>query len=92
MKKTRLFLECSKLIHKIIDSYLFLIKVRKNPKYFSKKGKIGFKNIILFILNFGKKSLQIELDNFFKNICKTTDKVKSKRFLKPDKRCLLRYL
>ena len=80
MRRNELFLECGKIINEIIESYLFLITVRKKPKYFSRRGKMGFKNVILFILNFGKKSLQIELDNFFKTINKTNDGVKKQAF------------
>ena len=39
-----------------------------------------FKDIILFILNFGKKSLQVELDNFSKNIRGKNDGVTKQAF------------
>lgn len=82
MKKNGLFLECSKRIYEIIESYGYLINVRKEPKDFSRVGKMGFKNIILFILNFSKKSLQAELNAFFKNIHATTDGVRKQAFSK----------
>lgn len=80
MKKNGLFLECSKRIYEIIESYGYLISVRKEPKDFSRVGKMGFKNMILFILNFSTKSLQAELNAFFKNIHATRDGVRKQAF------------
>ena len=82
MKRNGLFLECSKRIYEIIESYGYLINVRKEPKDFSRVGKMGFKNMILFILNFSRKSLQAELNAFFKNIHGTTDGVRKQAFSK----------
>ena len=82
MKRNGLFLECSRRIYEIIESYGYLIKVRKEPKDFSRVGKMGFKNMILFILNFSRKSLQAELNAFFKNIHGTTDGVRKQAFSK----------
>ena len=80
MKKNGLFLECSNRIYEIIESYGYLISVRKEPKDFSRVGKMGFKNMILFILNFSTKSLQAELNAFFKNIHATRDGVRKQAF------------
>jgi hypothetical protein len=80
LKKNGLFLECSKRIYEIIESYGYLINVRKEPKDFSRVGKMGFKNMILFILNFSTKSLQAELNAFFKNIHATRDGVRKQAF------------
>jgi hypothetical protein len=80
LKKNGLFLECSKRIYEIIESYGYLISVRKEPKDFSRVGKMGFKNMILFILNFSTKSLQAELNAFFKNIHATRDGVRKQAF------------
>jgi len=82
LKKNGLFLECSKRIYEIIESYWYLINVRKEPKDFSRVGKMGFKNMILFILNFSRKSLQAELNAFFKNIHGTKDGVRKQAFSK----------
>jgi len=43
---------------------------------------MGFKNMILFILNFSRKSLQAELNAFFKNIHGTKDGVRKQAFSK----------
>lgn len=80
MKRNGLFLECSRLIYEIIENYEYLISVRKEPNDFSRMGKMGFKNMILFILNFSRKSLQAELNSFFKNIHGTTDGVRKQAF------------
>jgi len=82
VKKNRLFLECSQRIYEIIESYWYLINVRKEPKDFSRVGKMGFKNMILFILNFSTKSLQAELNAFFKNIHGTMEGVRKQAFSK----------
>lgn len=54
----------------IIDDIMFLYTFRMEKNYFTRMGKskMKFKDIILFILNFVKKSLQIELDDFFEKI------------------------
>jgi hypothetical protein len=80
LKKNGLFLECSNRIYEIIESYGYLISVRKEPKDFSRVGKMGFKNMILFILNFSTKTLQAELNAFFKNIHATRDGVRKQAF------------
>lgn len=80
MKRNDLFLKCSRYIYEILESYEYLINVRKNPKDFSRNGKMGFKNLMLFILNYSRKSLQTELNNFFKNVHATTDGVRKQAF------------
>lgn len=39
-----------------------------------------FNNIILFMLNFVKKSLQLELDDFFKKIQKSDETISKQAF------------
>ena len=53
------------LREKIMD-YTFMCKARTEPKHFSREGKLGFVNLLLFMLNFVKKSVQLELDLFMK--------------------------
>ena len=55
---------------KIIEDYIFKCKHRKNPKDFSREKKLNFFNTIYFMLNMVKKSLQVELNDFFNNILK----------------------
>ncbi|NFH70232.1 transposase [Clostridium botulinum] len=61
-----------KTTNKIINDIMFLYDFRSKKTYFTRMGrsKMNFNNIILFILNFVKKTLQIELDNFFKKVHK----------------------
>ena len=54
--------------NKNIKDYLFMCASRLKPQYFTRKGKLSFMNLIAFTLNFVKKSLQVELDLFFKLI------------------------
>lgn len=47
-----------------IRDYAFMCFARRDPRYFSREGKIGFVNLFAFMLNFVKKSMQLELDLF----------------------------
>jgi hypothetical protein len=60
--------------------YEFMIENRLSPKYFSRKGKIGFENTIMMLLNFMKKSNQTEINNFFERIIKSKDAVRKQSF------------
>ncbi|WP_252232280.1 IS4 family transposase [Clostridium sp. ZBS15] len=59
-----------KTTNKIINDIMFLYDFRSKKTYFTRMGrsKMKFNDIILFILNFVKKTLQIELDDFFKKV------------------------
>ena len=62
----------------MIEDYIFKCSNRISPSYFTRSGKMGFKETILFMINMINKSLQIELNNFFEVILKR-DKVISKQ-------------
>ena len=49
----------------LVGDYLFKCNNRKNVTDFSRCGKMGFKETVFFMLNMTKKSLQVELNNFF---------------------------
>ena len=68
MQKRILFTEILKNVGESIKSYEYLCNARLQISFFARKGKLGFENTILFILNLTKKTLQIELDNFFRSI------------------------
>jgi len=90
---------CANLIEfikNIIFSKTFLEKYRTSPKDFSRKRKLSFPILILFLINFRKGSYQDELDGFFKAInneeffirfvtdaaiCKARHKIKSESFI-----------
>jgi len=52
----------------LLKNYTFMLDNRANASCFSRKGKIGFTNLMLLILNFLNKSIQQELNNYFKLI------------------------
>ena len=68
MKKT--YLEGLLLSEQLINDIVFMCESRMKSTYFTRAAncKMDFKNIIMFGLNFVKKSLQIELDSFFKTL------------------------
>lgn len=65
MKKT--FLGAIRITENLLNDFIFMCESRLKPTYFSRQGnnKLTFKSIILFSFNFVKKSIQIELDDFF---------------------------
>lgn len=65
-KNIQKLLKAIKLTNEIVSNISYLCEVRLRSTYFIKEGKMGFTKLIAFILNLTKKSLQIELDNFFK--------------------------
>lgn len=69
MKIKSYLLEGLKITDEILSDIIFLCETRTKSTFFTRTGssKMGFKKIIIFILNFVKKSLQLELDNFFAN-------------------------
>jgi hypothetical protein len=68
MSKIGLLSKAIAVVSTYISDYGFLCLSRKDPKYFTRKGMLGFVNLIVFTLNFVKKSLQLEMDAFFKLI------------------------
>ena len=71
MKKT--FLEGLLLSKQLINDIVFMCESRTKPTFFTRAAncKMDFKNLIMFGLNYVKKSLQIELDSFFDTIIGT---------------------
>ncbi|MHB8076391.1 hypothetical protein [Desulfosporosinus fructosivorans] len=68
MSKIDLLSKAIDVVSTSIRDYSFLCFSRIDPNYFTRRGKIGFVNLIAFTLNFVKKSLQLEIDSFFKLI------------------------
>jgi hypothetical protein len=68
MKKTLPFLNAVKHTEQLLNNIIFMCENRAKSTYFTRRGKMSFQDIIVFNLNFVKKSLQLELDLFFKNI------------------------
>lgn len=68
MKKSHIFLNGLKCTELLINDLVFMYESRAKSIYFTRTRKMSFHDIIVFTLNFVKKSLQLELDLFFKNI------------------------
>lgn len=68
MKK--LFLEGLLLTVQLMNDIVFMCQSRTKSTYFTRAGncKMDFKDLLMFQLNFVKKTLQIELDSFFETI------------------------
>lgn len=70
MKKIKTLEEALMITNQLINDIIFMCESRTKSSYFTKVGKMGFKTIVLFLLNFVKKSIQLELDSFFEDIKK----------------------
>lgn len=68
MKQKSYLEEGLRITNSLIDDIIFMCETRMKETYFTRIGnnKMTFKSIVVFILNFVKKSLQLELDDFFK--------------------------
>lgn len=64
----------------MIEDYIFKCSNRTSPSYFTRSGKMGFKETILFMLNMINKSLQLELNNFFEVILKKDKGISKQAF------------
>jgi hypothetical protein len=65
---------------KLLDDVVFMCENRTKQTYFTRSGKLDFKGIVAFILNFVKKSLQLELDLFFKQIKCSEERISKQAF------------
>lgn len=75
------FIKNLEISQSILDDFLFKCGNRLKPEYFSRESKMGFKETMLFILNMEKKSIQIELNNFFDKILKRDDTISKQAYL-----------
>jgi hypothetical protein len=71
-----------RITNALIDDIIFMCEARMKQTYFTRIGnnKMNFKSIVVFILNFVKKSLQLELDDFFNGINRTNSHVTKQAF------------
>ncbi|WP_032078992.1 IS4 family transposase [Clostridium drakei] len=88
MKEKNYFLQGIRITNSLIDDIIFLFESRSKETYFSRVGSniMTFKSILIFILNFVKRSLQIELDDFFANVDGTKSYVTKQAFSKARKK------
>lgn len=66
MKKTSMFMECMEISINLIYDVVYMCETRLKSTYFTRGGIMSFEKIILFALNFVKRSLKIELSDFSK--------------------------
>ena len=76
----------------MIEDYIFKCSNRTSPLYFTRSGKMGFKETILFMLNMINKSLQVELNNFFEVILKRKDTISKQAFSENRQKLVLMHL
>jgi hypothetical protein len=69
-------------LQKNLKDFLFKCKYKVNSNDFSRERKMGFKDVALFILNMGKRSLQLELNKFLRNIIKSDKTITKQGYLK----------
>ena len=79
-KKT--FLEAILITVGLINYFIFMCESRTKSSYFTraKHCKMDFKSLILFQLNFVRKSIQLELDAFFQTIKGSDDRITKQAF------------
>ena len=57
----------------MIEDYIFKCSNRISPSYFTRSGKMGYRETVLFALNMVNKSLQLELNDFFRKVLKRNE-------------------
>lgn len=65
--KSKTFLGALRVTEELLNDVIFMCESRTKSTYFTRQGnnKLTFPSIILFCMNFVKKSVQLELDDFF---------------------------
>jgi len=71
-----------KITDALMSDIIFMCETRVKKTYFTRVGnnKMTFKSILTFMLNFVKKSLQLELDDFFNGMNGTSLNVTKQAF------------
>jgi len=82
MTNKKLLADTIGAIAELIHDYGFKVLHRKSVKDFSRKGKIGFENTVMLLLNFFRKTSAVEIYNFFERILKTDKTVSRQAFEK----------
>lgn len=73
------FDECLESVNTLVKSYEFRIDVRRDKYCFTRKRKMCFIDLLYFILNLNKRSIQLELDDFFEEVKGEEDMIISKQ-------------
>jgi len=83
MKTKRNFLaDGIRITNMLLGGIIFMCETRMKNTYFTRIGnnKMTFKSIVVFMMNFVKKSLQLELDDFFDGTNETNLRVTKQAF------------
>src|SRR5665648_477936 len=81
MKISNAFINNLEKSQVMLSDFLFKCSNRLKPEYFSRESKMGFKETMLFILNMEKKTIQLELNNFFDKVLKRDDTISKQSYL-----------
>jgi hypothetical protein len=79
VKAKEKFHECVESVRELVKSYEFRLDVRKDSNSFVRKRKLCFIELLYFILNLNKRSIQLELDDFFEGVKGEKDMIISKQ-------------
>ena len=63
-----------------LNEYTFMCSNRIKPEYFSRNGKMNFKESMLFMLNLVKKTMQVELNDFCETVLQKTYSVSKQAY------------
>lgn len=80
MKARVYFRKALNLTQDKLDDFMFKCAYRINSNNFSRESKMGFKETVLFMMNMVTKSLQLELNSFFKTILKEDSSVSKQAY------------
>ncbi|WP_019415550.1 IS4 family transposase [Paenisporosarcina sp. TG20] len=71
--KSKTFLGAIRVTEELLNDVIFMCESRTKSTYFTRQGnnKLNFTSIILFCMNLVKKSVQLELDDFFNLLNRT---------------------
>jgi len=80
MRSLKNFLGAIDITNEVLDDLIFMLQNRAKSTYFTRNPVMGFKELILFSINLVKKSLQLELDDFFKVIEGGDDSIRKQSY------------
>ena len=78
--KTKTIAEAVNITYNMINSYLYKVGARMDPKYFSRERKMSFPETVMMILGGTKKSLQVSINAFLKEARTNFDEYSKQAF------------
>lgn len=82
MRTRDFFIRALERNHDKLNDFLFKCSYRLSSNYFSRESKMGFKETVLFMMNMVKKSLQLELNSYFRTVLKNDFAVSKQAYSK----------